>query len=70
MLRTLDRMFVDHPRSVDESYLQHLWFAARFAGALLVAGMAAAVHALVPCVCEKTASRMVRELHRRVDNRG
>ena len=70
MPRTIERMFFDHPRSVDESYFQHMWFAARFAASLFVAGAAAMVHALVPCVCERTASRMVRDLHGRVDNRG
>lgn len=70
MPRTLERMFIDHPRSVDESYFQHLRFATRFAASLFIAAGAAAIHALIPCVCEKTASTMVRSLHRRVDNRG
>lgn len=68
--RRLERVFVDHPRSVDESYLQHFRFAAGFAIALFSAGAAAAVHAVIPCMCERTASLKVRELYRRIDNRG
>ena len=70
MRRAFDRVFNDHPRSVDESYLQHMRFAAGMSARLIVAGLAAAVHALIPCVCERTASTMVRGLHRRIDNRG
>ncbi len=68
--RRIERIFVDHPRSVDESYFQHLRLAAGFAIALFVAGAAAAVHAVIPCMCERTASAKVRELYRRIDNRG
>lgn len=68
--RRIERIFVDHPRSVDESYFEHLRFAAGFAMALLGASAAAAVHAIIPCMCERTASTKVRELYRRIDNRG
>lgn len=65
-----DRIFLDHPRSVDETYLEHMAFALRFAGRLLVASMAALVHALVPCCFERTASQVVAGLYRRTHNRG
>lgn len=70
LTRPIERVFIDHPRSVDESYFQHFRFAAGFAIALLSAGAAAAVHAIIPCMCEKTASRKVQNLYRRIDNRG
>lgn len=62
-MQHLDRLFFAHPRSVGESYLQHNAFALRIAGRLLVAGMAALVHAIVPCLCETTASRIVLAMH-------
>ena len=65
-----DRIFLDHPRSVDESYLEHMAFAARFSVTLLIASAAALVHALVPCCCERTASQVVATLYRRTHNRG
>lgn len=58
-MRILDRVFLAHPRTVDETYLQHCGFAARIGSRLLLAGMAALVHAIVPCLCETTASRIV-----------
>ncbi len=69
-MASLDRIFLDHPRSVDETYLEHARFAVGFSAQLFAAAFAALVHALVPCVFEKTASRMVRNLHARTANRG
>ena len=63
------RIFVNHPASVDETYLQHLWFALRFSLLLFGAAGAALIHALVPCLFEKTASRIITELHTRMHNR-
>lgn len=66
----LAKLFLDHPASVDESYFQHMAFAGRFGGALLLAAGAAFVHALVPGLFEKTASRRVAALYQRTHNRG
>lgn len=66
----LDRLFLDHPRSVDESYFEHLAFASRFSFTLLAAAGAAFVHALIPCLFEKTASKIVARLYARTHNRG
>lgn len=65
----LHSLFLDHPASVEESYFEHMRFAASFACWLIVAGLAAAVHAVVPALCETTASRIVRRLCARMDNR-
>ena len=70
MRERLGTMFLDHPRSVGESYLEHAAFAGRFATRLLAAGMAALVHAFVPALFEKTASRIVAELYQQTRNRG
>lgn len=66
----LRRIFLDHPDSVDETYLEHMHFAGRFAALLLAAGAAAMVHALLPCLFEKTASGIVRRLYVAAANRG
>jgi hypothetical protein len=63
-------VFLDHPASVEESYLQHMGFALRFAFWLAVAAGAALIHAVVPALCEKTASRIVARLYARTANRG
>ena len=64
------QVFLDHPASVDETYGQHLRFAIGFAATLFVAGAAALIHAVIPCLFEKTASRKVAALYVRTHNRG
>ncbi len=63
------RIFISHPASVDETYLQHFWFALRFSLSLFAAAGAALVHAFVPCLFEKTASGIITELNTRMHNR-
>ena len=62
----IERLFLRHPRSVGESYFEHQAVALSFAGDLLAAGAACAIHAAVPALFTKTASRMVERLHRRL----
>ncbi|GGX62728.1 hypothetical protein GCM10007385_34820 [Tateyamaria omphalii] len=66
----LTRMFLSHPRSVDESYAQHAVFAGGFAVRLFLAGGAALVHAVIPCLFEKTASNMIAGMYAKTHNRG
>lgn len=63
------RLFVAHPARVNESYFQHQRMALSFAGPLFAAGLAALVHALVPGLCERTASNIVRDLNQRLQKR-
>ncbi len=62
-------LFLDHPASVDESYFQHMRFAATFAFWLGTAALAALAHAVIPAVCETTTSRILRRLHARIEAR-
>lgn len=62
----LRRLFLDHPASVNESYLQHMGMAASFGWAMLKASGACFVHALVPGLCERTGSRIITGLHARM----
>lgn len=64
------RVFLDHPAKVDETYLEHMWFALRFAALLGAAAGAALVHAVIPCLFEKTASGIIKRLYERTHNRG
>ena len=63
-------LFTRHPASVDETYLEHLFFALGFAGCLFAAAAAALVHAILPFLFEKTASKIVERLYERTRNRG
>lgn len=69
MTRALSRLFTDHPRSVDETYFEHMRFAGRFAGLLFAAALAALIHAVLPFLFERTASTMINGMHRRIHNR-
>lgn len=66
LTKTFDRWFLAHPRSVNQSYFQHLWFAAKFGGKLLLTGMACIIHGLFPCLCTKTASNRLPKLQEEI----
>lgn len=65
----LAKYFTDHPRTVGESYGEHLATAAGFGIAMVSGGIACIVHSLVPALCEKTASGIVRDLYHRMEGR-
>jgi hypothetical protein len=62
----IDRYFVAHPRSVGESYGEHMAVAGWFALKLAVGAGACLVHALIPGLFTRTGSRIVGELHERM----
>ncbi len=64
------RLFTEHPGSVDETYLEHARFAGGFAFWLAAAAVAASVHAILPFMFEKTASKIIARLYARTNNRG
>jgi hypothetical protein len=69
MHATLHRLFVAHPRSVNEDYLAHAGVALRFSLLLLGAGLAALVHAIIPALFETSASSTIKKLHREMSER-
>jgi hypothetical protein len=70
MQATLHRLFLSHPQTVDESYGEHFCFALGFAASLFGAACAALIHAIIPCLFETTASRMIRAMHEGIVRRG
>jgi len=66
----ITRMFLDHPRSVDESYAEHARFAFGFSARLFGAAFAALIHAIFPALFKKSASTIVANLYERTRNRG
>jgi hypothetical protein len=64
------RLFLDHPRSLGESYWRHQRAALSFAALLLAAGLACLVHAVVPGLFTRTGSRTIDRLYRRMLSRG
>jgi hypothetical protein len=62
-------LFTAHPASVDESFGEHFVFAMKFALLLFAAAGAALVHAILPFMFEKTASKIIAKLYARTHNR-
>ena len=66
----LRKAFTEHPRTVGESYSEHLVQASGFGGRMIVAGIACLLHGIFPFLFVKTGSRQINHLHdRMVTNR-
>jgi hypothetical protein len=61
-----DKLFLEHPRSVEEGYFEHFRVAAGFGSRMFLAGLACLVHAAIPGLCVRTGSDAIRELHHRM----
>lgn len=59
----LDRLFLDHPRSVGESYGEHFGVATGFGMRLIAGGIGCVVHGFFPFAFKTTGSDTVRELN-------
>jgi Family of unknown function (DUF6356) len=57
------RLFVDHPKSVDEKYWEHFGVAGRFGVTMIWGGLCALVHAIVPGWCITTGSDTIKRLN-------
>jgi Family of unknown function (DUF6356) len=66
----LQKLLFTHPQSVGESYFAHQRVALTICFTLFGAALAALVHALIPALCERTASRTIAGLHQRIAGRG
>ncbi len=65
----LRAIFLDHPASVDETFAEHFCFALTFSFWLFCAACAALVHAVIPCLFEKTGSNIIRRLYAKIARR-
>ena len=57
------RLFVEHPKSVDENYIEHFGVAGRFGVTMIWGGIKALVHAVVPGLCITSGSDTVKRLN-------
>lgn len=57
------RLFTEHPASVNETYFQHFANSARFGLRMIGGGLVCFVHALLPGVFCTKASSTIRDLH-------
>jgi len=59
-------LFVEHPASVDETYLEHFISAVGFGTKMIVAGIACMVHGLLPALFVTRGSDTICALHERM----
>jgi Family of unknown function (DUF6356) len=61
-----NRLFLDHPRSVGESYFGHQRQAMAFGARMFVGAIACFLHGIVPAAFTQTGSRTVSRLYDRM----
>ncbi|MCE3290757.1 MAG: type 1 capsular polysaccharide biosynthesis protein [Caulobacter sp.] len=65
----MDNPFTAHPRSVGESYTEHLGHSWKFGFTLLGAGLACLMHGICPALFKTTGSRTVYALNAKLTGR-
>ncbi len=65
-MSTWNRLFTDHPASVEETYWQHFGAAMGFGLRMIWGGLVCMVHAIVPGAFATAGSDMICELHERM----
>ena len=58
--------FTSHPKTVGETYGEHLATATSFGGRMIVAGLACMLHGIFPFLFVTTGSKTVKHLHERM----
>jgi hypothetical protein len=69
MSSTLDKLILDHPRDIGETYTEHASHALTIGGKMLCSGIACLVHALLPGLFVRTASRTVEDIQALMESR-
>ena len=62
-------VFLKHPHSIGETYVEHMTAAAQFGAVMIAAGLACIIHAIVPALFARTASNAVASLYARMTRR-
>lgn len=65
----LDRLLLDHPRQVGETYWEHAAAATSVGVTMIAGGLACLVHAAVPALFVTTGSTTIRRLYVRITGR-
>lgn len=63
------RLLLDHPRTVGETYFEHMRASLATATRLGAAAGACAVHAVIPALCKTTGSTAILKLHGEIYSR-
>lgn len=63
LLTHVAKIFNEHPQSVGETYLQHLWVTAAFSARFFYSGTVVLVHGFFPFLATHTASKQVEKIY-------
>ena len=63
------RIWVEHPHSVNETYLQHLYFAMKMGTLLMILGVIALIHSIFPFMFKETVSNYLYKMTDEMKNR-
>jgi len=59
----------DHLKEAKESYVQHLLAASKIGLTMILGGIQAILHAIIPGILTKSASEKIKKLYNHVSNR-
>ena len=62
-------IFTKHPEEVGETYLEHMYNAIRYAATFLLLFVVALIHSILPFLFTKTASCVVQEMAKHMEER-
>ena len=62
-------IFTKHPKEVGETYLEHMFNAVRFSLTFLLLFVVALIHSILPFLFTKTASCVVQEMAKHMEER-
>ena len=65
----MTNIFTKHPKEVGETYLEHLFNAVRYAFTFLLLFVVALIHSILPFLFTKTASCLVQEMAKHMEER-
>ena len=65
----IDKIFLEHPRNVGQSYMEHQGFALAMSARLFVAAFASLIHAFIPALFTTTGSNIVYQIHSTIRGR-
>ena len=65
----MTNIFTKHPKEVGETYLEHLFNAVRYAFTFLLLFVVALIHSILPFLFTKTASCVVQEMAKHMEER-
>ena len=65
----MSNLFIKHPKSAGETYLQHFFKALNFSGLLLSLSFKALVHSVSPFIYESAVSSRIKRLNEELEQR-